>query len=43
MPQMMVKIYQMLNLSKGVPDTPNLNEAIIGPCYYLTEDRKSVK
>ena len=37
MPQMMVKIYQMIKLSKGVPDTPNLNEAIIGPykAYFI--------
>ena len=40
MPQMMGKIYQMLNLSEGDPDTPTFTEAIKGP--YKAEFMQAV-
>ena len=48
MPKMMGKIYQMINLSEGYPDTPTLTESMTRPYKYsfiqaMTQDIKELK
>ena len=48
MPQMMGKLSQMINLSKGDPDTPTFTEAMTGPygakfMQYMIQEIKELQ
>ena len=48
MPQMMGKLSQMINMSKGYPDTPILTETMTGPyksefIQAMTQDIKELE